>query len=1254
MKKKNLFFTIILVIIFLSCKDVYAFDSSNYKNRGLCGNYEVASLRSDGSIISCGCYSNVDDARIAMYHGASEELVVFTRVYNSRTKQNETKIIDANKALLDLSVNDGDITYYYETSQLNKRKYTYMVNNSNYGTIDGAFLGSDYSTYINGWTAKVMVANFTGWIAQDTYEIVPLTWVKSSSYYDVTNESIIHRLNNRIQNNEYILESLSIGPKPDMLSTGRYYSYDGHYFYKDLKSLLMDYRTGGGSHNRAANKDNEYYNYYQYLSNHTKTNYSSVNIDEYIRNNLGYTKDVYGNKASSGTSRLYGMGTYFYYAQEKLGVNALIALNLGRNESGNGRSKLAINKNNGFGLDAVDSNPIGGAKWFPTFSYNILHLASHWFTYGYSHPRDWRYFGPQFGDKGIGMNVKYASAAYWSETMASLYYQMDRAMGLQDYNTYQLGVVKEQTQAYYKPEANGAYQRYTYPEAEDALVIIGETYSNGELWYKVVSDLNMDNNFNEIYENTDYNSTAGNYNWNSYVYVQASHVKKINKAKNGYTSPNDVGNYQNKNYTYNLYIENGEFKPRVGLSTKDTAYHYDPSLTSKTGSTLLKDRYVIIYSQALENGQPVSYLVSSDYRYSQKEWVSADSIKQVNMPYGKVSVVSDNNTYTLVNYNTVDTMATAISGLYDYAIVPIISSQQVGNDLWYKVPVSLTTNSNVYGYTLASWSDVVKINVSQPVYSNTEPTITAENKELYTGTEFDPKKDVTAYDQEDGDITNKINVTSNNVDTTKKGTYQVTYQVTDSSSSTTTKTITVTVLENNAPEITAEDKVITINTEFNELKDVKANDQEDGDLTKNIKVTENTVNVKKLGTYKVVYEVTDSMNKKTTKEIKVEVVKDREPVINADNKTIVINSEFNPKDNVTVTDPEDGDITNKLEVKTNTVDTTKKGTYDVTYEVVDSSDNKVTKTIKVTVSDFKDADGEFSLEDIKWTDNKFEISGYLIINNVDNTNKEYKLLLVDKNDKEKSYEFGISSWKDNVPYDLGIINGKSYSDSWFKGTFDLSKVPNGDYEVYMTATSNEYKTKQVVDNFFNQSITKRVNTDNKGYSFNVITDIVERPIELQVRNHVYTTSQAPTFRTMINEFEIIEFKDEKLYIQGYSYNYNGTYDNKDSITRKLLVENTNTYEQSVFDVETINGPYKLTSRDNKDKTFAWYEDSIDLKDLSKGTYTINVYTKTKDAEDYGELTDMFKTASGTMEKDGKKYTIKVNKERLNRIEITVE
>lgn len=78
------------------------------------------------------------------------------------------------------------------------------------------------------------------------------------------------------------------------------------------------------------------------------------------------------------------------------------------------------------------------------------------------------------------------------------------------------------------------------------------------------------------------------------------------------------------------------------------------------------------------------------------------------------------------------------------------------------------------------------------VTTNEAPVINATDKTLTVGDKFDPKKDVTAIDKEDGDITKLMTIKSN-VDTRKVGEYEVTYTVTDSQGTTSTKTIKVTV-----------------------------------------------------------------------------------------------------------------------------------------------------------------------------------------------------------------------------------------------------------------------------------------------------------------------------------------------------------------------------------------------------------------------------------------------------------------------------
>ena len=1162
----------ITIVYFVSITNVFAYSSSNYVNKGLCGTYELDAFKSNGDIIKVGCYGSYNDAKSAMRSNGSDDLGILTKVGSTN------KLVDANVALLDLSVNPTTLTYFYKDADL-RSNHTYMDTGSLYGGVDGVHVDSAYSNYQGKWVAQVQIGSLKAWIPSEAYEIVPLTWVKSSSSYTVTSDSIRHNYVAKIQNTYNGSAGNTIGPKPNMLNTGTYYSYDGHYFYQSLNKLIKDVKRGVTTN---AVNQTPYYNYYMYLSNHTKTTYSSINIDEYIRNNMGINGDAFGNAASSGKSRLYGQGTFFYYSQEKYGVNAVLSLSLSRNETGNGKSNLAINKNNGFGLNAVDSNPTQAANWYPTFASSILGYSSKWITYGYAHPRDWRYFGPQFGDKWIGMNVKYASDTYWSEKMAANYYSLDKSFGLQDYNYYQLGVVKGPTNAYLQPSTSAKFI-YSYPEKEDALVIIGEVMVNNQKWYKVVSDINLDSNGNEI--------SSGDYNWNSEVYVLASQVEKINTPKNGYQNPNQVYQYADSKYTYDLYIENAELKPKVAITTKNTQYYYDSSLSSATGKTLLKDRYVMVFTTAYENGMPVAYLVTSDYFKDQKEWVRADSIKFTSTNYGKVSVTVSGNQYTWVNYNTVDEKYSLISGLYTYTYVPILEQITTGGNTWYKVPVSLMNNDNVYGYTLAS-APGVSITTATPVITNHKPTINAKDLTLEEQANFDPKQGVEANDPEDGNITNKIEVIENTVNTKIPGTYKVTYKVADSIEQVVTKTITVTVKENKAPTITAYDKTITVGDKYNPKENVTAQDEEDGDLTNKIVIKENSVKEDIPGTYQVIYEVADSKNKKTTKEIKVTV-----------------------KEKVEINE-EDIDIEDLLE---------------------------------------KQEDGEFYLESLDWDNNtkKYTMSGYCIILNQNNTNKEYALVFINKN-TEEVYVSEISSWQNNVPYDLGSSNGNSYSDSWFKGEIDFSSIPNGDYEIYMIAANDNNYTIQIVDNFFNQDIKRRAEDDKHGYSFKVLESLKTQQLELSVRDELYTTSTSPTYRNMVNEFETMEFQNNKLYIQGYSYNYKGLYKEQLGITRKIIFENTDNYTQYIMDLGCAEGPYELKTKDNLDKKYAWYEKNLDISELPKGTYSVQIYTKTTNAEDYGELSDMFGELNETVKMNNKTYQITHNKDRLDRVELIIE
>ncbi|WP_373154060.1 immunoglobulin-like domain-containing protein [Clostridium sp. AUH-JLR23] len=232
--------------------------------------------------------------------------------------------------------------------------------------------------------------------------------------------------------------------------------------------------------------------------------------------------------------------------------------------------------------------------------------------------------------------------------------------------------------------------------------------------------------------------------------------------------------------------------------------------------------------------------------------------------------------------------------------------------------IANTDNVNEDGYIQFTGTWVFKKNAS---IINLVPTISASDKTLTVGDKFDPLKDVTAMDKEDGDITlTNDNIIKNDVDTTKSGIYEVTYKVTDSQGASTIKKIYVTVnpkMEglNQIPVINAEDKTINVGDKFDPLKDVTATDKEDGDITKEIEILNNEVDTNKAGVYEVTYKVTDSQGASAVKTIKV-TVKDKDtPVVPGEpdkpnkpddtNKPVIV-----PDTSVNDKNPQTGDSTN--------------------------------------------------------------------------------------------------------------------------------------------------------------------------------------------------------------------------------------------------------------------------------------------------------------------------------------------------------
>ena len=1266
MKKKYLAIISILTILSFN-KNIYAFDVNNYKDKSLCGNYEVAGFHSDGVIDPVYCTSSYDEAKSLMENNGARDLAIMTKV------NGKTKIIDVNYGLVRLNMHQNNVnTYIYDNSNLtNQYKWQKFYFNGSYGE-DGGFLGTSHDS--GQWAAHIRIADTTGWVGEKDYELIPITWLKSSSSYTINSESISHNEVSDITVSNSAKAKRAIGPKPTMLATGTYYSFDGHYFYNTLESLMQDYKNN--SIERAVNKNNPYYNYYMYLNIHTKSNYSSTNINDYIKNNMGKTKNAYGDYAESGASTLYGMGTYFYHAQEKYGTNALLTFSLSRNETGNGTSNISISKNNGFGLNAVDSNPYASASRYAYFENSIIGFANDWMTYNYAKADASNYFGSQFGDKQSGINIKYASDPYWSEKTAQNYFYFDQAHGFQDYNYYQEGLILNgNAKAYLNPSTNSKVV-YTYPDTNrDAIVIVDKVENDGKTWYKIVSDMNIDSNGNQIPNNN------SGYNWNAYVYVDASNVKLLNKVD--YKDTNSVTEYQDSTYSYEFYTSNGDASPKVAISTKDSSF-FEDSLLQQSAGTLQKDRYLMVYARALDkNKNIVAYYVTSDYNENQKRWINSNSLRFVNSMYASIDIYTSTkkNIHLNICKETVDYKCSS-GKLYSYTYVPILETLNVSGKTWYKVPLN---SSNNYGY-IPTGDRGVTITLYNAKVENNPPVIEASDKTILEKNRFNPLDNVKATDTEDGDLTSKIKVKENTVDVNTPGTYKVVYEVTDSNNSTTTKEIKVIVKENKKPEIIAEDKEIIEYRKFNPLDNVKATDTEDGDLTSKIKVKENSVDVNTPGTYKVVYEVTDSNNSTTTKEIKIMVIKDEAPVISAEDKIITQGTKFDPLDDVSATDKEEGPIKD-IKVVENTVNVNTPGEYKVVYKAVDSYKNEATKKIKVTVEkksddkksdetiddnedpkkynlnldDLEKSDGMFYLDYIKIVNNKLQIKGYNTINGINNdlnTNIKYYIMYYNIDTKEKTVdEMTRIEDKKEITRPVFGPDDNEYTYSWFKYNFNLKDIENGNYILsVISLTNNRYST-NTISNTLNKEQVTSFNGDKKVVIRNNY-NYKESPVELIVRENELAKKTASSYYNQYDTVRTLEFNDNKLHIKGLTYSYGINLAKDKKISRKIIFENQKTYKTYSYDLDyTLDGLYDaiLPDDDNLSKDKAWYDKTIDIKDIPQGTYTIYI-TTSSNITDISELPNSLNKDLSKIKTtiNNKLYSFTTNFDRDSRIELLVK
>ncbi|MCM3038762.1 DUF5011 domain-containing protein [Paenibacillus motobuensis] len=150
----------------------------------------------------------------------------------------------------------------------------------------------------------------------------------------------------------------------------------------------------------------------------------------------------------------------------------------------------------------------------------------------------------------------------------------------------------------------------------------------------------------------------------------------------------------------------------------------------------------------------------------------------------------------------------------------------------------------------------------------------------------------------------------------------------------------------------ATDKTIFVGEQFDPREGVTATDKKDGDLTERI-VIEGAVDSSTPGAYKLVYSVENSQGQQAVAERNITVAEkiNHKPVIHgATDKTILVGEQFDPREGVTASDEEDGNLTDRIVIE-GTVDSSTPGTYKLVYTIEDSQGLQASAERHITVID---------------------------------------------------------------------------------------------------------------------------------------------------------------------------------------------------------------------------------------------------------------------------------------------------------------
>ncbi len=385
-------------------------------------------------------------------------------------------------------VTNNSVLYYYDTESVNKIKVG----------ISGI---TNYTSYEN---LMLVPLPFTSEYATSSVNTYEMGYYQKNSNGDMVH--VITTFSDKDKTTHYesgegtTSSSIAVDKAPSFMSSGKkYYSMDGVNFYNDLQ---------------LTSKAGTYYNYYQYLSYHTKTSYTASELNTAVR-----------SMTSNSNSVLLNQGSAFIAAQNNYGINALMELAFACLESGYGTSNYAINRNNLFGINAGDANP-NDASYYSSVSSCVDYHAGTLLKQAYLDAlTDSHYMGANTGKKSVGVNVAYASDPYHGEKIASVAYSLDKKLGGKDYGKYTIGISGTSTPVYSSASTSTTLYKLMNNKTNTALtglpvVVLDKSGS----YYKVQSDMPLVNGKADC---------MGTYSYNHVGYTKTSDITIVQGSTPG-------------------------------------------------------------------------------------------------------------------------------------------------------------------------------------------------------------------------------------------------------------------------------------------------------------------------------------------------------------------------------------------------------------------------------------------------------------------------------------------------------------------------------------------------------------------------------------------------------------------------------------------------------------------------------------------------------------------------------------------------